>query len=158
MSDIVFGGWSDIWRTDLGYASVRSPDIRPPPRTISYTYHFLIGRPAVSYPPGIFNEQTCLRKRWRYAQFLADAFWKRWVRKYLPQLSLRKKWIEGSQSLKVGDIVIIADERHPRNLWLKGVIETVFSGKRYCDSVSDHTNQARKSYSADEEAVTLECH
>ena len=36
MSDIVFGGWSDIWRTDLGYASVRSPDIRPPPRTISY--------------------------------------------------------------------------------------------------------------------------
>ena len=38
MSDIVFGGWSDIWRTDLGYASVRSPDIRPPPQTISYTY------------------------------------------------------------------------------------------------------------------------
>ena len=29
MSDIVFGGRSDIWRTDLGYASVRSPDIRP---------------------------------------------------------------------------------------------------------------------------------
>ena len=37
MSDIVFGGWSDTWRTDLGYASVRSPDIRPPPQTISYT-------------------------------------------------------------------------------------------------------------------------
>ena len=36
MSDIVFGGWSDTWRTDLGYASVRSPDIRPPPQTISY--------------------------------------------------------------------------------------------------------------------------
>ena len=34
MSDIVFGGWSDTWRTDLGYASVRSPDIRPPPQTI----------------------------------------------------------------------------------------------------------------------------
>ena len=38
MSDIVFGGWSDTWRTDLGYASVRSPGIRPPPQTISYTY------------------------------------------------------------------------------------------------------------------------
>ena len=34
MSDIVFDGWSDTWRTDLGYASVRSPDIRPPPQTI----------------------------------------------------------------------------------------------------------------------------
>ena len=42
MSDIVFGGWSDTWRTDLGYASVRSPDIRPPPRTISYTYRLLL--------------------------------------------------------------------------------------------------------------------
>ena len=39
MSDIVIGGWSDTWRTDLGYASVRPPDIRPPPQTISYTYH-----------------------------------------------------------------------------------------------------------------------
>ena len=32
-------GWSDTWRTDLGYASVRSPDIRPPPQMISYTYY-----------------------------------------------------------------------------------------------------------------------
>ena len=38
MSDIVIGGWSYTWRTDLGYASVRSPDIRPPPQTTSYTY------------------------------------------------------------------------------------------------------------------------
>ena len=38
MSDIVIGGWSDTWRTDLGYASVRSPGIRPPPQTISFTY------------------------------------------------------------------------------------------------------------------------
>ena len=39
MSDIVIGGWSDTWRTDLGYASVRSPDIRPSPQTISYITH-----------------------------------------------------------------------------------------------------------------------
>ena len=37
MSDIVFGGWSDTWRTDLGYASVCSPGIRTPPQMISYT-------------------------------------------------------------------------------------------------------------------------
>ena len=53
MSDIVFGGRSDIWSTNLGCASVGSllqtsdlhlrrysvgtPDIRPPPQTISYT-------------------------------------------------------------------------------------------------------------------------
>ena len=38
MSDIVFGGRSYIWSTNLGCASVGTPDIRPPPRTISYTY------------------------------------------------------------------------------------------------------------------------
>ena len=37
MSDIVFGGRSDIWSTNLGCASVGTPDIRPPPQTISYT-------------------------------------------------------------------------------------------------------------------------
>ena len=42
MSDIVIGGWSDTWRTDLGYASMRSPDIRPPPQTISYLYQKLL--------------------------------------------------------------------------------------------------------------------
>ena len=35
MSDIVFSGWSDIWRNGPRYASVRFPDIRPPPQTIS---------------------------------------------------------------------------------------------------------------------------
>ena len=56
MSDIVIGGWSDTWRTDLGYASVRSPDIRPPPQTISYTYRifFVEEKRAVSQ----FSEVT----------------------------------------------------------------------------------------------------
>ena len=61
MSDIVLGGWSDTWRTDLGYASVRSPDIRPPPQTISYTYmliHFLFKQAwekSFSWPMGLFE-------------------------------------------------------------------------------------------------------
>ena len=37
MSDVVFGGRSDICSTNLGGASVGTPDIRPPPQTISYT-------------------------------------------------------------------------------------------------------------------------
>ena len=36
MSDIVFVGRSDIWSTNLDCASVGTPDIRPPPQTISY--------------------------------------------------------------------------------------------------------------------------
>ena len=37
MSNIVFSGRSDIWSRNLGCASVRTPDIRLPPQTISYT-------------------------------------------------------------------------------------------------------------------------
>ena len=41
-------------------------------------YHFLIGRPTPSYPPGVFEQrEISLRKRWRCAQALADAFWRR---------------------------------------------------------------------------------
>ena len=31
-------------------------------------------------------------KRWRQAQQLASAFWKRWVKEYLPLLQERQKW------------------------------------------------------------------
>ena len=37
MSNIIFGGRSDIWSTNLGCASVGTPDIRLSPQTISYT-------------------------------------------------------------------------------------------------------------------------
>ena len=55
MSDIVFGGWSDTWRTDLGYASVRSPDIRPPPQTISYTKQLRMFVSALVFGAFIFH-------------------------------------------------------------------------------------------------------
>ena len=54
MLDIVIGGWSDTWRTDLGYASVRSPDIRPPPQTISYTYDKIVN-----------STPSCFRRQYR---------------------------------------------------------------------------------------------
>ncbi|KAK2551629.1 hypothetical protein P5673_027396 [Acropora cervicornis] len=32
-------------------------------------------------------------KRWRQAQYLADIFWKRWIREYLPTLQVGQKWL-----------------------------------------------------------------
>ena len=43
-------------------------------------------------PPGLFNkEDLCVRRRWRQVQYMADLFWKRWIRKYLPLLQERQK-------------------------------------------------------------------
>lgn len=46
--------------------------------------------PAV--PPGIFSKQDCYNKRrWHQVQYLADVFWQRWVREYLPSLQEQQK-------------------------------------------------------------------
>ena len=91
-------------------------------------YHFLIGRAAPSYPAGTSSDDMDLRKRWQYAQKLADHFWQRWAREYLPTLAQRAKWHKSSTDVQIGDIVIIADNQHPRGLWPKGIVEQVYRG------------------------------
>ena len=42
-------------------------------------------------PPGVFSSSDSYSKRWwRQAQFLAEVFWKRWVREYLVTLQQRQ--------------------------------------------------------------------
>ena len=50
-------------------------------------------------------------------QFLADVFWSRWKREYLPQLQRQQKWFSKSRSYKVGDLVIVNDVQLHRNQW-----------------------------------------
>ena len=92
-------------------------------------YHFLIGRATPSYPVGAFTEDGCLRKRWRQAQQLADHFWQRWVREYLPTLAKRTKWQAEAKNVREGDVVIIMDHQHPRGLWPKGIVEKAHKGE-----------------------------
>ena len=57
-------------------------------------------------PPGTFQREDLFsRRRWRQVQYLADAFWKRWSREYLPLLQIRRKWQYTRRNLAVGDIV-----------------------------------------------------
>ena len=92
-------------------------------------FHFLIGRATASYPVGTEEQDGDLRKRWRYAQTLADHFWRRWMREYLPAISRRSKWLNSTRNVEIGDVVIVADERHPRGLWPKGIVEEVMTGR-----------------------------
>lgn len=68
------------------------------------------------------------RKQFRLAQQYADAFWKRWLREYLPTLLARKKWNAPTTPLSVGDVVLIADYQAPRNSWKKGTVKKVYPG------------------------------
>ena len=68
------------------------------------------------------------KKLWVKAQKMADAFWIRWRKKYLPTLLPRNKWQQESNPLKVNDVVIIMNNRAPRNVWTKCVIKESIKG------------------------------
>ena len=92
--------------------------------------HLLQAKMTTSPPPGRFSEKDVYsKKRWRQMQFLADTFWRRWVREYLPALQQRQKWTQPNRSLQVGDIVLIADKDAPRCSWQMGRVEDVYPGK-----------------------------
>ena len=89
----------------------------------------LKGKPLL--PPGVFAKDDCYAKRrWRQVQYLADLFWKRWVKEYLPLMQERQKWNMVKRNLKPGDLVLIMDETSPRNSWPKGRITEVISDSR----------------------------
>ena len=50
--------------------------------------HLLLGRSNPNIPPDVFKEGDMeLKKAWRFAQTLADHFWRRWMREYVPSLT-----------------------------------------------------------------------
>ena len=93
-------------------------------------FNFLIGTTSAARPPGVFNEDDLrLRKQWRVAQRLADHFWKRWMKEYLPTLTRRTKWFKPSRPVQIDDVVIICDDNMPRGSWPRGRVVAVHPGQ-----------------------------
>ena len=92
--------------------------------------HFLLG-----YSAGEMSLVRCsqdvtnTRKQWKLAQAFSDAAWKRWLREYLPTLIERPKWVDNSENLKIGDLVLLMDFQAARNEWKRGTITQVYPGK-----------------------------
>ena len=82
-----------------------------------------------SIPQGVFDEKDVYAKRWwKQIQYLANVFWRRWLREYLPTLQQRNKWQREQQDVKIDDIVIVADDHTSRGQWPLGrVIEVIRS-------------------------------
>ncbi|XP_055590637.1 uncharacterized protein LOC129742717 [Uranotaenia lowii] len=56
-----------------------------------------------------------LNRGWHLSQQIANHFWKRWLREYLPEITRRSKWHQNVPPIKEGDIVVIVDSDLPRN-------------------------------------------
>ncbi|XP_072164399.1 uncharacterized protein [Diadema setosum] len=92
--------------------------------------HLLLLRKSPSLPPGIFTKDDCYtRRRWRQVQYLADQFWKRWVKEYLPLLQQRQKWTKSKRNFMQDDLVLVADDCAPRGQWPLGRIVATYPDK-----------------------------
>ena len=82
-----------------------------------WTKNLLQLQPCASVPPGIFEKEDLhCRRQWREAQYLANLFWRRWIKEYLPTLQERKKWSEPK-------------ENYPRGQWPLARVVEVFKGE-----------------------------
>ena len=84
--------------------------------------HLLMVRCSSQAWIGNFSQGDMYRRRWRYVQYLADVFWRRYINEYLPELQKRNKWYNRERRLKVGDLVLIMNEHTPRRLWPLGLV------------------------------------
>ena len=93
--------------------------------------HLLLLREGATLPLGSFTtEDRYSRRRWRQVQYLADVFWRRWVKEYLPRLQQRQKWTKPQRNFAIGDIVLVVDESTSRNRWPLGRIVDVYRNNK----------------------------
>ena len=67
--------------------------------------------------PGKFTHADLYSKQWQRVQHLANIFWSRWRKEYLPTLQSRRKWQQESRNLEEGDLVLLRCTEVHRNGW-----------------------------------------
>ena len=78
--------------------------------------------------PPLLVERPSVRI-WKQSRDRQYQFWVRWVREYVSLLQTREKWEKPVANLKVGELVFIMDDSHPRTAWPMCRIEKVFPGE-----------------------------
>lgn len=89
----------------------------------------LTQKSGVPPPSGEFTDRDLYSKQWRQVQALADQFWSRWSREYLPSLQQRQKWTVPRRNLQVGDLVLLRDKQVIRNCWPMAVVMATCPGR-----------------------------
>ena len=91
--------------------------------------HFLIGNIRTELDPSADGTESTYQKRWRRLQQVSLAFWRRWVKEYLPLLQPRTKWTEVRPDLQEDDIVLVQNPAAPRGEWPLGRVTRAFKGE-----------------------------
>ncbi|OON21856.1 hypothetical protein X801_02244 [Opisthorchis viverrini] len=73
-------------------------------------------------------------RKWKHLDYLADVFWKRWMKEYPPTLQVRQKWLLKTRNLKEVDVVLVVSDGVRREKWPLGIVTS-------CEFSSDGTVQ-----------------
>ena len=88
--------------------------------------HVLLLHRNPAWAPVEIDETGKYQARWKHVHLLANEFWQRWTKEYLPALQERQKWLQRRTNLKVGNLVLVADKNIPRGQWPKALVTEVF--------------------------------
>jgi len=88
--------------------------------------HILLLRPNPCSAPRKLEYSDKFQARWKHVHILANEFWARWVKEYLPLLQERQKWLKQRRNFKVGDLVIMKDANLSRGQWPKALVQETF--------------------------------
>lgn len=103
--------------------------------------HLLVGHRILNLPDNRYFEEgdedfkvsdEVLQRRAKYLSSVLNHFWKRWSKEYLLELrdtNRQKHSVSSSLTKRVGDIVLVHDQDHPRGLWKMAKIHGLITGK-----------------------------
>ena len=121
--------------------------------------HILLLKTKPILPPGVLDKKDLyVRRRWKQVQYMADLFWKRWCREYLPLMQERQKWCKEKRSFKPGDVVMVVDPTAPRSSWiLLRVLEAMADTKGLVRAVKVKTQTSVLERPITKICLLLEC-
>ncbi|CAG9138029.1 unnamed protein product [Plutella xylostella] len=113
--------------------------------------HFLIGRPLLSVPHNVIDDNANISRLQRYqrVEALKQHFWRRFSNEYVCSLQQRSKWRSSRGQLQEGDLVLLKDASQPPLLWLMGrvtVIEPSSDGLARIVQVNTRKGLLRRAY------------
>ena len=121
--------------------------------------HFLIGDTMLSLPQED-TEKLSIKLRYKLIQKLQSDFWKSWRRDYLTILRIRMKWFNDGPKMRIGDLVLLADDNEAPLQWKTGKVIEVYPGNddvvRVCKVKTPHSTFVRPVVKL--RKLPLDCH
>ena len=94
--------------------------------------HIMFGRKLnmINTSVDIDKKEECITKRYKYMKYLIAHFWERWRKDYVLALRERQRYRKKQNGPlpSIDDVVIVYEEKQPRQNWLLGRITGLLAG------------------------------